>query len=414
MSFSNRIAGIIGNLLEHYDSALYALLAPFIAPLFFGGTDPVTALILTYGILPLGLLTRPLGSLCFGWIGDRFGRESALFYSLFGTALVTVGIGSLPIYQDVGVWAPVFLAIAKMLQSFFVAGESSGGAIFVLEHTDRSKRGFVSGLYDASSVGGVLIASFLVAMMSDQPGIEHNWRILFWAGGSTAFLGMFLRRRLKFVPSQKTQVNWFHIIKEHRVAFLCIILASGFSYAIYSLAFTLMNGYIPLITTLSRAEVIKVNTVLLVIDMLLLPLFGYIANKVGKERLMLLGAVCSIVSAIPLFALLNGATLGTVIAVRLTIIVFGTAFAAPYYAWAIELVPSQHRYLILSLGGALGSQLIGAPTASVSLWLYQTIGEAGAPGLYLMVGGIGAVLAVYYSILNKSRLAQVPLDRGDR
>jgi hypothetical protein len=47
-TFRHRLAGMLGNLLEHYDTALFGLLVPFIAPLFFAEKDPITALILTY------------------------------------------------------------------------------------------------------------------------------------------------------------------------------------------------------------------------------------------------------------------------------------------------------------------------------------------------------------------------------
>ncbi len=78
--FRHRLAAMIGNILEHYDNVLFGLLVPFIAPLFFPHSDPLTALILTYGMLPLGILMRPLGSLFFGWMGDRWGRTRALFF----------------------------------------------------------------------------------------------------------------------------------------------------------------------------------------------------------------------------------------------------------------------------------------------------------------------------------------------
>jgi MHS family proline/betaine transporter-like MFS transporter len=405
-TFRSRFSGIIGNLLEHYDSALFGLLAPFIAPLFFEKQDPLTALILTYGMLPLGFLTRPLGSLFFGWIGDSFGRRQALFFSLFGMALVTIGIGCLPVYQDIGIWAPLLLALGRMLQSFCAAGESAGGAIFVLEHTAVSKRGFVSSCYDASSIGGILLASGLVTFMSAQGIIDQGWRILFWFGGITAIFGIFLRWKTtdgaEFVNAPVTKnVSNLQSLKEYKLPLLSIILASGFSHTTYSLAFTLMNGYIPLITSLSKTEVMQVNTILLVVDLFLLPCFGYLASKFGKEKVMLAGALCSALSAIPLFSLLNHASLATVIAVRLVIILFGVAFAAPYYAWAIEEVPARHRYLILSLGSALGSQLIGTPTSAICLWLYKTLGWSGAPALYLLAAGSAAGFVVYRSIKKK-------------
>ena len=110
---------------------------------------------------------------------------------------------------------------------------------------------------------------------------------------------------------------------------------------------------------------------------------------------MLAGACGAVLSAIPLFSLLDHASLPMVIAIRLVIICFGVAFSAPYYAWAIERVPPRHRYLILSLGGAIGSQLIGTPTSAICLWLYKILGWSGAPALYLLVVGTLAGLVVY-------------------
>ena len=408
----NRLVGAIGNFLEHYDNALFGLLAPFIAPLFFVDTDPFTALILTYGMLPLGFFTRPLGSLFFGRIGDRFGRRQALFYSLLGMALVSMGMGSIPVYEEIGICAPLLLAIGRMLQAFFAAGESVGGAIFVLEHTPVLKRGLFSSFYDISSIGGILVASGLVTWMSGQGLVAENWRILFWMGGITALPGLILRlmaedtTEFTLQPTAKS-VGWVQTLIEHRRTLLSIILASGFSYTTYYLGFTLMNGYIPLITTISKTRVMEVNTLLLVVDMLLLPCFGYLSYKFGKERMMFLGAVCSVLGAVPLFLLLENASIIHVIIIRLAIIIPGIAFAAPYYAWSMEKVPPPHRYLIVSFGTTLGSQLIGASSSPICLWLYRTMEWSGAPGLYLMMIGIAACWATYpfpKSLFAKSEL----------
>ena len=68
-------AATIGNLFEHYDKYLFAFLAPFLAPLFFQSMSPLLSLILTFGIMPVGLLSRPIGALVFGKIGDRQGAR---------------------------------------------------------------------------------------------------------------------------------------------------------------------------------------------------------------------------------------------------------------------------------------------------------------------------------------------------
>lgn len=393
----HRLVGVMGNILEHYDNALFGLLAPFIAPLFFDDKDPLTALILTYGMLPLGILMRPLGSLFFGWIGDLFGRTRALFCSLIGMALATIAMGCLPTYSEAGMYSPFFLAMGRILQNFCAAGETVGGAIFVLEHTDSPKRNLMSSLYDASTIGGILFASFLVTILSYCGDLSESWRILFWFGGITAVLGIFLRWKaregIEYLQSEKWEKRpLFSLVKEHREALIAVICVSGFSYTTYSLAFTLMNGYVPLVTTLSKTEVMGANTLLLLGDLFLLPFFGYLATRVSRDRVMYAAAVASVLSAVPLFYLLQEANLAMVIATRLVIVTLGVAFSATYHAWAQERVPPAVRYTILSLGYALGSQLIGAPTAALSLWMYKKIGWFGAPALYLM---LTAAMAAY-------------------
>ncbi len=398
-SFRFRIAGMIGNILEHYDSALFGLLAPFLAPLFFNNEEPIKALIMTYGMLPLGIISRPLGSLFFGWIGDRFGRRYALFYSLMGMAVITTLIGCLPLYRDVGIWAPILLAIGRLLQTFCTSGEISGGAIFVLEHTETSKRSFFSSIYDATTIIGILIASGLVTLFSSQNFIEEGWRILFWIGGFTAILGVFMRMRahdsrefVRTLDIKKPSV--FQILKEHKKPLVFLLFASGFTYTTYTLAFTLMIGFVPLVTALTKTEVMQINSWLLVYDMLLLPCVGYLASRIGKEKLMLCGALCSLIFALPLFYFLDQAHVGTVIFVRMLIVTFGVCFAAPYHAWTIERIAPQYRYTVISLGYSLGSQIIGAPTAAICIWLYHQSNWTAAPGIYMMVVSAFALLAL--------------------
>jgi MHS family proline/betaine transporter-like MFS transporter len=394
-----RLAGMLGNILEHYDAALFGLLAPFIAPLFFEHKDPLTALILTYGMFSLGLLMRPLGSLFFGWVGDHFGRTHALSCSLVGMALATFGMGCLPTYAEVGIYAPLFLCLGRILQNFCAAGEISGGAIFVLEHTESSKKDIVSSFYSVSTIVGILLASLMVTLFSYFDLIDKGWRFLFWLGGWSAVIGIFFR--VNAMESQEylsvrrsTRIPFFTLLKQHRQALLAVILVSGFGYTTYSLAFVLMNGYIPLVTSLTKTQVMGANTFLLVIDMLLLPFFGYWAQRVSREKIMFSAAVISVITALPLFYLFKGANLGTVIVARLVIVTLGVAFSATYHAWAQERIPPTVRYTILSLGYATGSQLIGAPAPAICLWLYRTLSWEGAPALYLMVTAALAAYAV--------------------
>ncbi len=130
ISTLSKCSMLLGNLFEHYDTALFSLLSPFLASLFFPNQDPLTALILTYCIIPLGMIIRPLGSLVFGYIGDTLGRKEALVLSLFGMAIVTGAMGFLPTYHQVGFLAPILLSLGRIFQNFLLREKQWGSNLF--------------------------------------------------------------------------------------------------------------------------------------------------------------------------------------------------------------------------------------------------------------------------------------------
>ncbi|HEV3269998.1 MAG TPA: MFS transporter [Candidatus Rhabdochlamydia sp.] len=389
------LTGFFGNFLEHYDCALFSLLAPFLAPLFFDQKDPVISLILTYAMLPLGFLSRFIGSLFFGWLGDHLGRKKALCGSLTGLSITTVLIGFLPTYAQVGVIAPLGLLLARLLQGFFAAGETVGGAIFVLEQTEGRKRNWMSSLYDASSVLGMLTASFMLFLYSHFAQ-EVNWRYLFWAGALTAIVALILRMTSKeeIQPKIKKEKS-FSVFLQHKRVFIAVALVAGFSSSIYCLAFTLASGYIPLITSITKNQIVKINIYLLCFDMCILPLFGYLATKIGKEKQMIIGAIGSAIIAIPCFYCFSVSSILIVTIGRMLLVITGVVFSATYHVWAQDLVELEHRYRILCTAHAVGSQIIGSSTAFISLWLYKASGWIAAPALYVICIALSAAWAVF-------------------
>jgi MFS family permease len=387
---------LLGNLFEHYDTALFSLLSPFFAPLFFPGQDPLTALILTYCIIPLGMIARPAGSLFFGYIGDTRGREQALFLALTGMALVTAFMGFMPVYAQAGFLAPVCLSLGRILQNFCAAGESMGGAIYLLENASESKKDLTSSIFNASTIGGIILASFAVSLLCALGLIESYWRMLYFLGCTTALFAIMLRFKMimQRPPVNQVPASTLKFLLTTcwgwRKAILTIAVASGFSYASYTMALVMMNGFVPLVTAISKEEMMHLNTFLLGIDFILLPLFGFIASRFSRNKMMIAAAVLSILSGIPLLWLLKGASLFTVILVRLILVVIGVWFCAPFYSWAQQLVPSAQRYTVISFAYAIGTQLFGGPTAAVSLWLFQKTGWVVSVGWYWMLLGLAA------------------------
>lgn len=391
---------LIGNLFEHYDAAFFSLLSPFLAPLFFPNQDPLTALILTYCIIPLGMIARPIGSLVFGYIGDNHGRKEALVLSLFGMAIVTGLMGLLPTYHQVGVLAPILLAITRILQNFFAAGETMGGAIYLIENSPESRKDIISSLYNSSTVAGVLLASAGVSLLCAFNKVEECWRILYFSGCFTALFAVFLRCKISlktmFVnPSPEMSFkSLFLSCCQRWKALVAIVITSGFSYASYTLSLVLMNGLVPLVSPVSKAEMMHLNTVLLCLDFLLLPFFGILANRFSREKMMILSGALAMLTGIPLLLLLEEASLTSIIFIRVVFVIIGVWFSAPFHAWTQTLVPASHRYTVISFGYALGSQIFGGPTAAISLWLFQKTNWIVSAGLYWMILGLLASYCV--------------------
>jgi MHS family proline/betaine transporter-like MFS transporter len=397
-------AGIIGNVCHYYNEALFGLLAPFISSIFFPHVNKTCALILTYAILPLGLLSRPLGAIVFGFIGDKLGRKKSIFLSLIGMSFATATMSCIPSFARVGVIASILLSISKTLQSFFAAGEITGGAIFVLEHFPEKRRSLLSSIYDASSIFGILFASLAVTLLGYFGNVAINWRYLPLFGVMTTIIGLFIRSTAQEPDTPRwNNEKIMSIIKKHSKQLGAIILVSGFSYINYFLALTLMNGYLPLISSITKTEATSINTVLLVLDLFMLPIFGFLAQKYSKEKIMLLGIITGMLTYIPLFSILAGATLYTSIIIRIMFVMIGVCFAAPLHHWTQSLVPPNYRFTIVALGYTIGAELLGTPTLAISVWLFKKTNLVMAPAFYAVIIAIPTAFMVYK--LSKEKLS---------
>jgi MFS family permease len=407
--FSPFWTSCLGNLFEHYETALFGFLSPFLAPLIFPNQDPISALLFTYAMIPLGMVARPLGALVFGYVGDVYGRREALFLTLSGMAVVSCGIAFSPTYSEAGLFAAIFFWLGRALQNFFAAGETMGGAIFLLENAPEKQHNLLSGLYNASSIGGHLLASFGVFLVGQHGWLEPGWRFLYLAGCVTALFGALMRRRLprieRSIPFSNALTELKTTLLIHKKALALIAIGSGFGFASYSMALVFINGFLPLISPMSKAEAMKINTYLIGLDLVALPFFGYLASRVGRKKVMLSASLLAAILSIPLFLCLEGASWITVVAVRIFLVLLGVAFFAPFHAWASERVPPKARYAVLSLGYALGAQILGSPTAALALWSFQKTGLIWSAPVYWAFLALASSLALLTPFSSREPMA---------
>lgn len=403
----------LGNFFEHYDTALFGFLSVFLAPLIFPQQDELTALILTYAMIPLGMLAKPLGAIIFGYIGDYYGRGQALFLSLAGMSVVSGFIACTPTYQQAGMLAPIIFCFGRALQNFFSAGESVGGAIYLLENTQARRHDLLSSIYGMTTIGGILLASAGVFLLGWKGIIYTGWRLLYLIGCLTAFFGLMIRQRVpvdSWNESKTRQTrSCMSLLKDlwiYRKALLLIVIASGFSYANYSIALVLINGFIPLVTSVSKEEVMGLNTLLLILDFCALPFFGWVSSRITREKVMLFASLAVVASGLPLFMMLPDASLMGILGIRICLVLLGVAFSAPFHAWAQQLVPKESRYSVISFGYSIGSQLLGGPTAAFSLWLYKSTGVLSSISWYWLALALLSSLSVALSL--KPRTLIIP------
>src|SRR5882757_6856077 len=176
-------AGLIGNVLEWYDFAIYGYFATAIGRHFFPHEDAVAQLLSTFGVFALGYLARPVGGVIIGHIGDRFGRRAALTFSVAAMAIPTFLIGVLPGYETLGVAAPILLTFLRMIQGLSVGGEYTTSIVFMVEHARPDQRGLIGAMAGCGAVGGILAGSatgaVLAAAMPSEMLEAWGWRIPF-------------------------------------------------------------------------------------------------------------------------------------------------------------------------------------------------------------------------------------------
>lgn len=380
-----RLSCLLGNVFYYYNSSLFGWAAPFMASTVFPEQTGLLALVYVYAFLPLKHIARPGGALLFGWLGDQWGRAPVLTICLVGMVVSTIGIGCIPS----GHYAGLLLGFFCVMQGFFAAGETKGAAIYLLEHTPNEKRSWMSSVYDASGIAGILCASLATMIF----GAEH-WRYLFLLGALVGLIGALLRKDGEEAPGFKpTKFRW-RVLWEERGAVLSIIFVSGFSYANYYLVTIFLNGILPYVSLVSSESALMLNTHLLWIDFLLLLGIGIWAKNRSRPKIMGFAALAVAVCAIPVFSLFSGAGLAQVAVLRFILVFFGVALAVPYHAWKLDILPKHHRLFVGTFASSIGAKFLGAPMPALAAYLVETTGWIGSAGLPLVILGVAAFLCL--------------------
>jgi MFS family permease len=151
-------ASAVGTIIEWYDFYLYAVLTPFVAPIFFPPGDATSQLLSAFAVYGAGFAVRPHGAVVFGRVGDVIGRKYAFMITVSLMGFATFLVGVLPTYEQIGIIAPLILVTFRMLQGLALGGEYGGAAIYVAEHAPDHKRGLYTSWIQTTATVGLFVA----------------------------------------------------------------------------------------------------------------------------------------------------------------------------------------------------------------------------------------------------------------
>lgn len=312
-------ASSLGTVFEWYDFFLYGILAALIGKLFFPSDNPTAALLASLATFGAGFGVRPLGAIVFGYFGDRIGRKYTFLVTITLMGGATAAIGLLPTYAAAGLWAPALLLTLRLLQGLALGGEYGGAAIYVAEHAPKGKRGQYTSWIQISVVGGFLLCLIVVLACRHSMTTEQfeawGWRIPFLASLLMLAISIYIRLKLSESPvfqamkaagttSKNPIVESFSDRANVKNVIVSLFgVAAGLTVIYYTSQF----GTLYFLTGTARVPEEEALLYLAVGALMAAPLyvfFGWLSDRIGRKRLLLIGYAISMLLVFPLFRLM--------------------------------------------------------------------------------------------------------------
>lgn len=400
------VPGLLGNVLEWYDFALYGYFASSISPLFFPNNNHTMSYIWTFAVFAIGFIMRPLGAVLFGYYGDRFGRKNALSAAILLMAIPTTLIGCLPSYQNIGIWAPCLLILCRLLQGLAVGGEFTGSIVYLIEHAPQGKRALYGSLAMSSAFIGLLLGS-LCAYLTYLffPNHMNAWRFPFLASLILGLLGLYLRLGMpespvfaEFIKQHKTEKFPIKYVLQHykkKVLTACALVmlpSCGFY-----MSFVYLPTYLIEYIKFDKQVAMQSNSMAMLIIIFFIPLVGLLAEKVSHMKILKCGAFCFMIFSLPVYLLLQFAEVPML---YLCLIILAMMVSISYSLIPVVLVdmfPTKIRLTGMSLPYNLANALFGGTAPLVATKLIALSNWPVIPGLYLtLLATITFLISLFY------------------
>ncbi len=417
-----RVAGasLAGTTLEFYDHFIYGSAAALVFPkLFFTQASPLMATLLSLASYGVAFVARPFGAALFGHFGDKLGRKWVLVVTLLMMGLSTFAIGLLPSAAQAGILAPILLVALRILQGLALGGEWGGAALMVNEFDPTGRRrGFFGSLVQIAAPIGLLLANGMFALVtwavSEEAFMAWGWRIPFLTSALLIAVGLYIRMGLTESPAfakldaeKEGHAPLAEVAKHHKKS-VGLALGSRIGSDIAFYVFTLfLLVYLPQQLGLPKSLGLQAVLVGAVAQIIGIPLFGYLSDKLGRRPVLLGGALAGIVWAFVFFMLVNTKVPALILLASFVAMFIVAAMFSPLASFIPEMFPTKVRCTGSSIGFQLAGIFGGAPAPLIAVPLVAAFGSSLPVSIYLAA----ALALIVVCVLAAPETAHKSLDQ---
>lgn len=408
------ISCVMTNSLEWYGLALYGFFSSIIGSQFFKCADPFISNILSLSVFSLGIISRPVGAIIFGRLGDKIGRKKVLYMTLYLVAIPTTIMGLLPTYDQIGISAGIILMILFVCQGIGIGGGFAGSLVVLYEHSENQKerQSFICSWGPFSLVFGFLLAAVtgavITKLMPHDILYSWGWRIPFFLGLSGNLIGKYINKKLTESAQIKqddtvqkpTIGEIFKSTWRKMVTVIWIDMLIGFGYFF-------LTVFVPsyFISSLGfEANIVHIVSFVTMSFFCCSVIFGGIlADKYTKEKVMIIASIFLCAVSIPMFLLFQCKTLAAIIIGHCVLLFFFGLYFAQIPPVAGPIFDTGVRLLGFSLAHNIAMALFGAPAPLLSNMMIKATGSLVSPGILLMVTAFISMLSIFYYLKNYTR-----------
>jgi MHS family proline/betaine transporter-like MFS transporter len=357
----------------------------------------------------VAFVVRPIGGVLLGLLGDRIGRKRILSATIIMMAAATFSIGLIPSYASIGIWAPILLFAARLVQGLSAGGEYSGASTFISESSPDRRRGFLASFLEFGTVSGFVVGAGLVtaltAVLGDDAMQQWGWRVPFLLAGPLGLIGLWLRLHLPETPAfQRTHSEERRrsartrfqdvIVHQWRTVLLAIAVVLALDVTNY-LVLSYMPNYLSGTLGYDTTHSLLLTVVTMLVMLVAIPLVGRLSDRIGRRPVLAAACLGYLVLSVPALGLMQRGTGWTILAGLLLLGLCQTLFIGTTPSALPEMFPTPDRYSGMALAFNLAASLFGGTAPMVVEYLVRRTGNNDMPAYYMMAAALIGLVAIW-------------------